>query len=82
MVWYFPEVSVPPLGQGANAVNLDLLKAIAKEFDSLDESEATPTEVNIARLLINAGLLTIETETAEAYGDRPEQSWKEFKVKS
>jgi hypothetical protein len=63
-------------------VNLDTLKAIARELDSLDVSEATRTEANIAQLLINAGLLTIETETAEAYGDRPEQSWKEYKVKS
>ena len=63
-------------------MNLQILRDIARELDSLDESEATPTEVNIARLLINARLLTIETETAEAYGDRPEQSWKEFKAKS
>lgn len=63
-------------------MNLQILKDIARELDGLDESEATPTEVNIARLLINAGLLTIETEKAEAYGDRPEQSWKEFRVKS
>lgn len=63
-------------------MNIDTLKAIARELDSLDVSEATPTEANIAQLLINAGLLTIETETAEAYGDRPEQSWEEYKVKS
>jgi hypothetical protein len=63
-------------------VNLDTLKAIARELDGLDVDDATPTEANIAQLLINTGLLTIETETAEAYGDRPEQSWKEFRVKS
>ena len=72
----------PSLGQGSNAVNLQILKQIAKELDNLDVSEATGTEANIAQLLIHAGLLTIETEKAEAYGDKPEQSWKEFRVKS
>ena len=63
-------------------MDLDTLKAIARELDGLDVDDATPTEANIAQLLINAGLLTIEPETAEAFGSHPEQNWKEYKVKS
>ncbi len=63
-------------------MNLDTLKAIARELDGLDVDDATPTEANIAQLLINAGLLTIEPVRAEAFGSYAEQNWKEYKVKS
>lgn len=61
-------------------MNLDTLKAIARELDSMEVDDATPTEKNIAQLLTNSGLLTIETMTAEALGSIPEQNWKEFKA--
>ena len=69
-----------PIEQGSSAVNLDTLKAIARELDSLDLDDATSTEKNIAQLLINVGLLAIEPMTAEALGSMPEQNWKEFKA--
>lgn len=62
-------------------MNLQILKDIARELDGLDKTEATTTEKNIATLLINAGLLTVEPMHAEAFGSLPETNWEEYKKK-
>lgn len=53
-------------------MNLQILKDIAKELDSLEVGETTTTEANIAQLLINAGLLKIEEINESGV------SWKEY----
>lgn len=62
-------------------MNLQILKDIARELDSLDVTEATPVEKNIATLLINAGLLTVEPMHAEALGSFPATNWEEYRKK-
>lgn len=62
-------------------MHLQTLKDIARELDSLDVTEATPVEKNIATLLINAGLLTVEPMHAEALGSFPATNWEEYRKK-
>jgi hypothetical protein len=57
-------------------VNLDTLKAIARELDGLDVDDATLTEKNIAQLLINTGLLKAELIKSD---DDDDVSWTEYK---
>ena len=62
-------------------MHLQTLKDIARELDSLDVTEATPVEKNIATLLINTGLLTVEPMHAEALGSFPATNWEEYRKK-
>lgn len=57
-------------------MNLQILKDIARELDSLDVDDATLTEKNIAQLLINSGLLKAELITSD---DDDDVSWTEYK---
>ena len=61
-------------------MNLQILRDIAKELDSLDVSDATRPEANIAELLINAGLLSINPCYLSDSARSKEPDWKEYKT--
>ena len=61
-------------------MNLQILRNIARELDGLDTDDATTTEKNIARLLINAGLLSIEPCFLSDSERSKELYWNEYKT--
>ena len=61
-------------------MNLQILRDIARELDGLDTDDATTTEKNIARLLISAGLLYINSCYLSDSARNKEPDWNEYKT--